>query len=162
LAEELPSSKAELEQRLPWPVCDFAFPDGNYNAAVVEATTAICRHNGLRKSRAGGLSTGSLPISRTRPQRIRLDFWSGSRAHLRLAATPIGIDLDAHRSRQVSSLDVKAADVVLLMDAPNCVEFRNQFPRDTDKVLFLGMFLSPGREISQPVRREYPADSSNS
>lgn len=43
LADELSKSRALLESRLGRPVLDFAYPDGNYNDAVVRATALVYR-----------------------------------------------------------------------------------------------------------------------
>jgi len=73
-----------------------------------------------------------------------------SPAVLQLCASSVGVDLSAHRSRRVAAEEVKSADMILLMDSANLADFRGQFPDDLGKVLFLGMFLSPGCEIHDP------------
>jgi protein-tyrosine-phosphatase/predicted ATP-grasp superfamily ATP-dependent carboligase len=73
-----------------------------------------------------------------------------SPAHLQLCANFLGVDLSAHRSRSVSDEEVNSADAILLMDSTNFADFRRRFPQHTEKVLFLGMFLSPRHEIRDP------------
>lgn len=70
--------------------------------------------------------------------------------HLQLCANSMGIDLSGHRSRSISREEVESADAILLMDSTNFADFRRRFPHHTEKVLFLGMFLSPAQEIRDP------------
>ena len=70
--------------------------------------------------------------------------------HLQQAARSLGFDLSALRSNIVSPRMVEEADFVILMDGRGLLDFSQQFPGALQKVLLLGMFLSPPGEIRDP------------
>lgn len=66
-------------------------------------------------------------------------------------AQGFGVDLSAHRARRVKPSQVEAADLVLLMDAPNLRRFRTEFPRAIEKTFLIGIFAGlPQPEIPDP------------
>jgi protein-tyrosine-phosphatase/predicted ATP-grasp superfamily ATP-dependent carboligase len=71
--------------------------------------------------------------------------------YLQQAARALGFDLSALRSNTVSPQMVEEADLIILMDVRNLSDFRQQFPAAIQKVLLLGMFLSPPSEIRDPI-----------
>ena len=74
-----------------------------------------------------------------------------SPAHVQRSATRLGIDMDAHRSRQVTSQDIDQADLVLVMDWKNYAQLLRAFPQSEKKTTFLGLFNpSPTIEIEDP------------
>lgn len=107
----------------------------------------LCHGNICRSAYAGRVLEGSREIrsagfydvpNRETPQ----DFQRVALRH--------GVDLSSHRSRVVSDDDVSWADVVVIMDLRNFTHFRERFPKDTDKVVWLGALDGGAIEIDDP------------
>lgn len=65
-----------------------------------------------------------------------------------------GLDLSAHRCRQVTPAHVREADLVLVMDRRQKARCESVVPSARGKVFLLAHWLPPGRqEIADPFRR---------
>jgi protein-tyrosine-phosphatase len=69
---------------------------------------------------------------------------------MREAAAPLGLDLSAHRSRDVTLDDLLWADIIVYMDAGNrkrLIEFAGEhWDRIAERTVCLGVFANPQRD----------------
>ena len=65
-------------------------------------------------------------------------------------ASELGVPLDTHRARRLSSEQVAAADLILAMDFTNEAEIVARFPEAEDKVVLLGRFGPGPAQIRDP------------
>jgi protein-tyrosine phosphatase len=66
-----------------------------------------------------------------------------SPSNVQRAAQTLGIDLSSWSSRRADPAMVKGADLIVLHDLKNFLSFKNEFPDELGKVVFLGLFLDP-------------------
>jgi len=110
----------------------------------------LCQGNICRSPVAEQIARRELPGQRVSSAGFHQESGRPSPLHLQQAARSLGFDLSALRSSTVSPRMVEEADLIILMDGRNLLDFSQQFPRDLEKVLLLGMFLSPPSEIRDP------------
>lgn len=73
------------------------------------------------------------------------------------AAGAVGVSLTGHAARPVSPDDVRAADLVLVMDYANDAELIARYPGAWRKVRLLGAFEGSEAVIPDPYARDAPA-----
>jgi protein-tyrosine phosphatase len=117
----------------------------------------VCHGNLCRSPFAAGL------LQRSRPDlRVRSFGLAAARGHeadrnaLRLARE-FGVVLDAHRTRPLTGEDVRAADLVLVMEVPQLKLVRGRWAEGRDRVRLLGDFLrGPPHSIPDPWNQPEP------
>jgi len=110
----------------------------------------LCHGNICRSPVAEQMARRELPGRKFSSAGFHTESGRPSPVHVYQAARSLGFDLSAFRSNTVSPRMVEEADLILLMDGRNLSDFSQQFPGALQKVLLLGMFLSPASEIRDP------------
>ena len=62
-----------------------------------------------------------------------------------------GIDLAEHRSREVTSMDVAAADLVLVMTDSHRAALLTEFPAARGKILLFSQLAGGGWDVADPI-----------
>jgi protein-tyrosine-phosphatase/predicted ATP-grasp superfamily ATP-dependent carboligase len=110
----------------------------------------LCQGNICRSPVAEQMARREMPGLKFSSAGFHRESGRPSPMHLQQAARSLGFDLSALRSNIVSPRMVEEADFVILMDGRGLLDFSQQFPGALQKVLLLGMFLSPPGEIRDP------------
>jgi protein-tyrosine-phosphatase/predicted ATP-grasp superfamily ATP-dependent carboligase len=110
----------------------------------------LCQGNICRSPVAEQMARRELPGHNFSSAGFHKGSGRPSPMHLQQAARALGFDISALRSNTVSPRMVEEADLIMLMDGRNLFDFGQQFPGALQKVLLLGMFLSPPSEIRDP------------
>ena len=111
----------------------------------------ICRGNICRSPLAEYIAKRELPDCTVSSAGFYPKTGRSSPVNMQRAASNIGVDLAAHRSRQITAGMVECADLILIMDRNNYRAMLDAFPAAQSKVTFLGLFASePAIEICDP------------
>lgn len=111
----------------------------------------LCYGNICRSPVAAALAQRELPTARIDSAGFHPQEGRQSPVNVVVAARRLGLQMESHRSKQVTADMVAAADHVLVMDLANYADFRRVFPHSAHKVLLLGSFVSANDpEIRDP------------
>lgn len=116
----------------------------------------ICTGNAARSVMAGALLDAHGVWARVTTAGTHVIEHQPMSRRTRDALTAIGLDVPAHRSRQIAEDDVASADLVVAMAAEHVLYVRRRHPEAADRTAtlnFLAQSLPPGGEpLSQRVR----------
>jgi len=111
----------------------------------------LCYGNICRSPVAESLMRLRYPDFRVQSAGFHHTVGRASPSHIQKAANSLGIALSNCLSQRVTADMIRDAEVVFLHDLRNYDDFCREFPNETGKVLFLGLFLNPPMlEIQDP------------
>jgi protein-tyrosine-phosphatase len=115
----------------------------------------VCHGNICRSPLAETLARSRVPEWKSHSTGLHALPGSRSPGRIQRVALALGADLESHRSTLIDESAVKEADMILIMDTLNYLDFVQQFPRSVDKLFFLGMFGTyPVLTIPDPVNMD--------
>jgi len=124
--------------------------DASGRWSTIRSVLLVCRGNVIRSPMAAALlrrRLGGRDRTAVAVDSAGLRAEPGRPADPRAvsAARHFGIALEAHRARALTAQLVRAADLILVMDALNDAELRGRHPDAAARTLMLGAFVQDGR-----------------